>query len=513
MGEKFTVQPFPAEHRVQDETPQAAALRGFKLHGKHKEASRIVKLAFCPTVPHTLAVVAGTKIGLWKAAKDGELQHDSNVSKFKDLTQCVSWRSDGKLLLGGEASGSCAVVETNTRQVLRRFRGHGDAVTCAAFAAADRSRAATGAGDGKLRIWDVATSELITTVDAHKDRMRVLSPGAGGPDIWITAGYDGFIRMFDAREKDGSRVAAGNHGHPIEDGVPFPGYGMFVTVGGTVIKVWDLSSGGKMLYSNDSAHSKVITGVSLDSEAALLLTSSFDSIVRVSNAADLSHVYAYTLPGPATTVTWRPDGGAFAVGLDDGTWLLRSGQKAREEARKTPLEEAQETQEALDAEMRRKRGIRRGTEHLPQEGDEVVEGPPKKFKENSIEFLLRKFEYKGLMEWIAASGTTEVRVTLGGAEVLVERGHLSTAMSDLSPQLCEKLLQWLSRAYSADGANLMFFFELLHTLIDSNPCLNPPSTPGLVKALQSILMKVNQHMKGQETLAELTGMLAAVIAD
>lgn len=31
---------------------------------------------------------------------------------------------------------------------------------------------ATGCKDGKLRLWDVATSELVTTLDAHEERLR-----------------------------------------------------------------------------------------------------------------------------------------------------------------------------------------------------------------------------------------------------------------------------------------------------------------------------------------------------
>ena len=40
----------------------------------------------------------------------------------EDLTQCVSWRSDGKLLLAGEASGTCAVIDAESKRERERER-------------------------------------------------------------------------------------------------------------------------------------------------------------------------------------------------------------------------------------------------------------------------------------------------------------------------------------------------------------------------------------------------------
>merc|ERR1719221_65174 len=207
-------------------TPEAQHYKQFKAVWKQTEPARVLDVAFSPEAPHQLGVVSGTKVGFWQAGKDGEATASAQVSKFENITQCLAWRSDGKLMLAGEAGGTAAVVEMSTHSVLRRLRGHGDAVTCAAFAAANRARCATGSRDGKLRIWDVATSELLLTVDAHEDCMKAIAPGPGGPDGWITAGYDGKVKLWDlssAAESSSSSLPGGcvvavDHGCPIEDG-------------------------------------------------------------------------------------------------------------------------------------------------------------------------------------------------------------------------------------------------------------------------------------------------------
>merc|ERR1719498_495293 len=153
------------------------------------------------------------------------------------MTQCVSWRSDGRLLLAGEASGSCAAIEMETKKVLRRFRAQGDAVTCTGFATEDKAIAATGSRDGKLRMWDVTSSEIIQAVDAHKDCMKFISPGPHGPQSWITASYDGKMKLWDlragtpadgkaAQKKKVKAAVSMDHGQPIETAVAFPGGSM-----------------------------------------------------------------------------------------------------------------------------------------------------------------------------------------------------------------------------------------------------------------------------------------------
>mmetsp|Transcript_43150 Transcript_43150/g.138797 ORF Transcript_43150/g.138797 Transcript_43150/m.138797 type:complete len:537 (+) Transcript_43150:106-1716(+) len=533
MAEYAEIRALPHPRRFAELTPEAQHYKSFRTLWKQKETSRVVALAFSPAKPHRLAVVSGTKVGIWTAGKAGSAEASSSISKFKDLTQCVAWRSDGKLMLAGEAGGSCAVVETENRQVLRRFRGHGDAVTCCSFAAADRSKAATGGRDGKLRIWDVATSELVRTVDAHSDCMKVLTPGPGGPDVWITAGYDGKVRFWDLRLGGGEEsalaasmaVATVDHGSPVESGAAFPGGALFASAGGTEVKLWDLASGGRIVQTLGDAHSKVVTSVCLDASASVLLTASFDGFAKVYRAAGLEHLWTYKLPGPATCAAWRPDGKAFAVGLDDGQWQMRQW--------KSPAGDKGEDGTAVQAEDRLsgwggpsatpkaapKRGAynktdghMRGMDAAPASDDEVVE-PERPFKkrESQLDFFLRKFEYRKALEYIVTTQSFSQQVGLAAIEELLQRGALETTLTEIGDTLCLSVLRWLMKVFGGtDTLQQQLFMEALHTLLDCNKCLQPPSTAELLEAVERLENKVTQELKIQEVLMETGGMLKAV---
>ncbi|CAE7401508.1 UTP15 [Symbiodinium natans] len=544
MGEPLEVRPLLQPRRVEELAPEAKSYKAYKVTFKKQEARRVVGVAFSPTSPHKLAVVSGTKVGLWQSApsKDGNLEEVNSISKFKDLTQCAAWRDDGKLMLAGEASGSCAVIEMETRSILRRLRGHGDAVTCAAFAESDKSRVATGSRDGKLRLWDVATSELLHTVDAHTDSLKVLSAGPVGADSWITAGYDKCVKLWDARSpsKEGPDVEKAkaaisvSHGHPVEAGVAFPGAALFASAGGTSVKVWDLAMTGRTLHDLPDIHSKVVTGICLDSQASVLVTASFDGLSKVYHAATMSHVWTYRLPGPATCVAWRPDDSGFAIGLDDGNWLIRSRKAAAEKKpvasgklvtpkqihrvdgkgqHKEDDEWSDEPELQKSRKWKREEGHLRGHLHKPEEEDEVIERPQTRRKrESKVEYLFRKFEYRKVVE-LMLQPATDAALGFAIVDELLEQGALACAVNDLGEELCLEALRWLLKAF-AEGDSLQrnLFNEFLHSLIDGNDCLKLPSNEKLVNTMHELDNKVQQELRVQEALFELTGTLETVFA-
>jgi len=423
-----------------------------------------------------------------------------------------SWRNDGKLLLAGEASGTCAVVETDSMKVLRRLRGHGDAVTCATFSLADKTRAVTGGRDGRLRVWDVATNDLLQTVDAHNDSMKAIASGVGGPDSFISAGYDGLVKRWDLRAADGGGAGAcvltADHGTAVEDGVVFPGGAMYCSVGGPMVKIWDMASGGRLLLSLPEAHSKTVTAVSLGQDASLMLTASFDGLAKVFNVADLEHLWTYRLEGPITSAAWRPDGKALAIGMDSGHWQLR---QAKAEKVAPEANEEQSTKRSWV----KTQGHLRGGDAQPGPDDEVVVSsrPMKKKKETQVDLYLRKFEYRKAMEF-AVQPTSDPTGNQGWAVIdeLLQRGSLAAAMSEQGEEFCLSMLRWLLKHYTnGDTLKSRLFEESLHTLLDHNRCLQPPCTSALTDAVGMLERRVAQELSIQEAVFETHGILKKIM--
>lgn len=518
MADFIGLAPVPQPRSVAAATPEALHYKGFKTAWKQRESSRVVALAFAPVLPNRLAVVTGTRVGVWEAGAGGAAENTSNFSKFKSPTRCVAWRPDGRLVLAGEEAGTCEVIEAENKNVLRRLRGHGDAVSCCSFAASDGSKAATGADDGKLRVWDIATSDLVCTVAAHTDRMRFLAPGPGGPNVWITAGYDGKVHMWDLRiggsdpSEGSTAVASVDHGSAVESGAVFPGGALFASGGGTEVKLWDLAAGASQPVNTIAGvSSKVVTTVCLDASATTLLTGSYDGYVKVFNAASLEHQFSYKMAAPVTCAAWRPDGRAFAVGLDDGQWQMRLLRHTAD-GKAATVEDGAVDPKQMKRTKASATGIYRGVHAAPASDDEVIEGelPAFKKKQGDLDYFLRKFEYRKVLEFVVQKHF-KVAEGLAAMDALVQRGALESTMTEIGEELCLSTLKWLSVVFDkGDSIHMQLFMEVLHTLLDCNKFLQPPSTQEAVKAVFDLESKVATMVKNQETLMETRGMLQAV---
>lgn len=305
-------------------------------------------------------------------------------------------------------------------------------------------------------------------------------------------------------------VTDADHGHPIEAGVAFPGGAMYATVGGTAIKVWDLSAGGKLVQELPDAHSKAVMSVCLDNSASILLTASFDGLAKVYQAADLRHIWTYKLPAPATCCAWRPDDRAFVLGFETGEWQLRQRRSLED------VLQEQDKQRYLEQKKRPRvmqEGHLRGQSAKPGSDDEVVEPDnrlEKRKRESTLDHCFRKFEYRKAIEFIVHSSTPPA-VGLGGVDELMQRGALATALSELGEDMCAAVLRWLGRVFnSMDPLQHQIFLEAFYTLLDRNVCLKPPSTALLLKEVQALENKVSQEVKIVEALRQTSGILRAV---
>lgn len=110
--------------------------------------------------------------------------------------------------------------------------------------------------DKTVKIWDIPTETNLVTYTGHTDYVRAGATCLAVPDIILSGGYDGIIKMYDCRIEN--KVFSVNHGSPIESLLFLPSGGIFLSAGGTEIKIWDAIAGGKLLGSI-CLHHKTVT--------------------------------------------------------------------------------------------------------------------------------------------------------------------------------------------------------------------------------------------------------------
>ena len=131
----------------------------------------------------------------------------------------------------------------------------------------------TASDDTHVRLFDLATSNTLMKLKAHKDYVRCGLTSQSSDDLVLTGSYDHTIKMIDTRTQ--SVVVSVDHGEPVENILLFPSANMFVSCGGNSIKVWDVLKGGKLMRTLINHH-KTVTSLAFSHNCKYLLSGGLD---------------------------------------------------------------------------------------------------------------------------------------------------------------------------------------------------------------------------------------------
>ncbi|RZC93868.1 hypothetical protein C5167_016562 [Papaver somniferum] len=133
------------------------------------------------------------------------LEPTSKFTSFNDIAYSASYRHDGKLVAFGGESGDYPKFGN-----LHLFSG-GD--------------------DTFVKYWDVASETELLSFQGHKD----------------------YVSSMNSTMNI-------NHGKPVEDVIFLPFGSLLATAGGNSVKIWDVTSGGKLVYAMEN-HNKTVTSL------------------------------------------------------------------------------------------------------------------------------------------------------------------------------------------------------------------------------------------------------------
>lgn len=179
----------------------------------------------------------------------------------------------------------------------------------------------SGSDDRTVKLWDVSTQECLNTFEGHTDYVRAAVFAT--PHTILSSSYDSTVRLWDARlPPDSANTMTMRHGGaPVEDVAVFPSGGVALSVGGPILRVWDLAM-GKCVRAL-SNHQKTITSLAFDGSRGRVLTGGLDAMVKAYDVEEWKVVHTMRYPAPILSLAISPEDTHIAAGMTDGTLSVR----------------------------------------------------------------------------------------------------------------------------------------------------------------------------------------------
>ena len=246
------------------------------------------------------------------------LEHTAGVSS-------VSFSPDGTLLASGANNGVIFVWDVASGENVETLTGHGSIISVSF--SSDGTLLASGSSGGRVSVWDVASGKNVETLAGHTDGARSVSFSPDGSLLAAGTG-DGTVKVWAVETGERVETLAG-HTDWVES-VAFAPDGSLIASASSdgAVKLWDVAT-GEMVETLVEHPGWWVHAVAFAPDGTLLTFDPLEGTVRVWDVATGETVETRgRFTEGSSSMVFAPDGSLIASNSFDGAvkvWDVASG--------------------------------------------------------------------------------------------------------------------------------------------------------------------------------------------
>jgi len=231
--------------------------------------------------------------------------------------EAVAFSPDGTVLASGCDDETVKLWDVATGDILRTLTGHSDWVRSVAFSP-DGALLASASDDETVNLWDVATGDVLRTLTGHSDWVRSVAFSPDGT-LLASASDDGSVKLWNVGTGQSVRSFDGHEGAVYS--VAFSPDGVLLASGSAdgTVKLWNVVAGEETRAL--LGHTGAVRAVAFSPDGHLLASGSEDETVNVWEVATGEILRTSgERSGTVRSLAFSPDGSmlAFAVSMSGG---------------------------------------------------------------------------------------------------------------------------------------------------------------------------------------------------
>jgi WD40 repeat protein len=255
----------------------------------------------------------------WKAIK----AHKGGGRGAICVDDCLAFSPDGRFILSGSYDKTLKLFNTNTKMLVRTFKGHSAHVWSVAFSP-DGQRALSASRDTTIKLWNLSTGKVIRTFEGDSDYVLSVAYSSDGQRA-LSGGSENTIKLWNLSTGELIRTFKG-HSDWVSS-VAFSPNGQRALSGSrSGMKLWELST-GKLIHSFSGYSSSCSVTFSPDGQRAL--SGNYDKTMKLWDLSTGELIRSFEGHSDYVwSVAYSPDGRFIASGSGDKTvklWDVSSG--------------------------------------------------------------------------------------------------------------------------------------------------------------------------------------------
>ena len=241
------------------------------------------------------------------------------LAKFsiKGHVTCIQFAPDSKNLLVGGTNKECIVWSTSDHNEIGKFIGHTDALVGISVSAKS-DRVATSSVDKSIKIWDLATSKLLATLNTPKGVIHCIAYSPIG-DYLVSGGNDKTVRIWNS-ESFTEQFHFVAHSAGVNCLTFLPSGNTIITASAEgEVKAWDLflktkTSNDRLTWIVGRAKPLLIVAHPNSKQVAIGLSSGEVMICFLSSDSTVAEMKLNSHKVPVTALAYSHDGNKLFVG-------------------------------------------------------------------------------------------------------------------------------------------------------------------------------------------------------
>ncbi|MBK8256226.1 MAG: pentapeptide repeat-containing protein [Polyangiaceae bacterium] len=242
---------------------------------------------------------------------------------------CAAFSPDGLLIAGGYGSGTLALWNAVSGELLRAWAAHTNGVTSVAFSP-DGLSLASASWDHTIALWNVQSGARLRSLQGHQKPVTSVAFSPDGLSL-ASASTDNTIALWNAQSGARLRSLQGHTNWVTSVAFSPDGLSLASASHDFTIALWNAQSGARL--RSLQGHTNGVTSVAFSPDGLSLASASTDNTIALWNAQ--SGARLRSLQGHknyVTSVAFSPDGLSLASASTDNTialWNAQSGARLR----------------------------------------------------------------------------------------------------------------------------------------------------------------------------------------